>query len=120
MSSSREITTPPRRNSTMRPSDLRHFITCAVIWSTTWIAITFQLGDVAPAVSVFWRFGLAALLLAVHRIARGYPLRPTLAAQREMFAMGAFCFAALTSVSITPSNTWCRGWWRSATRPARW
>jgi drug/metabolite transporter (DMT)-like permease len=76
----------------MRPSDLRHFITCAVIWSTTWIAITFQLGDVAPAVSVFWRFGLAALLLAAYCVARGYPLRPKLAAQRELFAMGAFLF----------------------------
>lgn len=76
----------------MRPSDLRHFVTCAVIWSTTWIAITFQLGDVAPAVSVFWRFGLAALLLAAYCVARGYPLRATLAAQRELFAMGAFLF----------------------------
>lgn len=76
----------------MRPSDLRHFVTCAVIWSTTWIAITFQLGDVAPAVSIFWRFGLAALLLAAYCVARGYPLRPTLAAQRELFAMGAFLF----------------------------
>lgn len=76
----------------MRPSDLRHFAICAVIWSTTWIAITFQLGDVAPAVSVFWRFGLAALLLAAYCYARGFGLRTTLAAQREMFAMGAFMF----------------------------
>jgi drug/metabolite transporter (DMT)-like permease len=76
----------------MRPSDLRHFAICAVIWSTTWIAITFQLGDVAPEVSVFWRFGLAALLLAAYCPARGFALRTTLAAQRELIAMGAFMF----------------------------
>ena len=76
----------------MRPSDLRHFAICAAIWSTTWIAITFQLGDVAPAVSIFWRFGLASLLLAAYCIARGFALRTSLAAQRELIAMGAFMF----------------------------
>ena len=76
----------------MRASDLRHFAICVLVWSTTWIAITFQLGDVAPEVSIFWRFGLAALLLAAYCHARGFALRSTLAAQREMFAMGAFMF----------------------------
>ena len=76
----------------MRASDLRHFAICVLIWSTTWIAITFQLGDVAPAVSIFWRFGLAALLLATYCLARGFALRTTLAAQRELIAMGAFMF----------------------------
>ena len=76
----------------MRASDLRHFAICVLIWSTTWIAITFQLGDVAPAVSIFWRFGLAALLLAAYCVARGFALRTTLAAQRELIAMGAFMF----------------------------
>lgn len=76
----------------MRLSDLRHFATCVVIWGTTWLAITFQLGEVAPPVSVFWRFGLAALLLAGYCGARGFALRTTLAAQRELIAMGAFMF----------------------------
>ncbi|MGB7988451.1 MAG: DMT family transporter [Candidatus Methylophosphatis roskildensis] len=76
----------------MRASDLRHFASCVLIWSTTWIAITFQLDDVAPAVSIFWRFGLAALLLAAYCVARGFALRTTLAAQRELIAMGAFMF----------------------------
>lgn len=56
------------------------------------MTITFQLGDVAPEVSIFWRFGLAALLLAAYCVARGFALRTTLAAQRELIAMGAFMF----------------------------
>ncbi|HTS53814.1 MAG TPA: EamA family transporter [Burkholderiales bacterium] len=44
-------------------SNLSLFLICVVIWGSTWIAITFQLGDVQPAASVFYRFLLAALIL---------------------------------------------------------
>lgn len=76
----------------MRSSDLRHFTICVLIWSTTWLAITFQVDAVSPAVSIAWRFGLAALLVALYCRARGYPLRTTPAAQRELFLMGASMF----------------------------
>ena len=36
---------------------------CALIWGTTWFAITLQLGPIDPVVSIVWRFGLAALVL---------------------------------------------------------
>jgi drug/metabolite transporter (DMT)-like permease len=62
------------------------------IWSTTWIAITFQVDAVAPEVSVCWRFGIAAGVLLVFCRARGIPLRTTLPAQRELFAMGSMMF----------------------------
>jgi len=39
------------------------FIVCSLVWGTTWIAITFQLGDVAPAASVSFRFTLAAFFI---------------------------------------------------------
>jgi len=39
------------------------FIICSLVWGTTWIAITFQLGDVAPAASVSFRFTLAAFFI---------------------------------------------------------
>ncbi len=46
-----------------------------LIWGTTWLAITFQLGSVTPEASVAWRFGLSALILtAVCRWQR-LPLR---------------------------------------------
>jgi drug/metabolite transporter (DMT)-like permease len=44
-------------------SNLQLFVACVAIWSSTWIAITFQLGAVAPELSVFYRFFLASLLL---------------------------------------------------------
>lgn len=34
-----------------------------LIWGTTWIAISFQLGDVAPEVSLAYRFGLASVMM---------------------------------------------------------
>jgi len=39
------------------------YITTVLIWGTTWFAIEFQLGVVAPEVSVFYRYTLASLLL---------------------------------------------------------
>ncbi|WP_305856879.1 DMT family transporter [Balneatrix alpica] len=39
------------------------YLTTVLIWGTTWIAIAWQLGEVAVPVSVFYRFALAASLL---------------------------------------------------------
>lgn len=44
-------------------SNLQLFAACVAIWGSTWIAITFQLGQVAPEASVAYRFLLASLLL---------------------------------------------------------
>jgi len=44
-------------------SNLSLFLMCVAIWGSTWIAITFQLGNIHPATSVFYRFFLAALIL---------------------------------------------------------
>ena len=40
------------------------FLVPALIWGSTWYAITWQLGVVAPEVSVTYRFAVASLLLA--------------------------------------------------------
>jgi len=53
------------------------FAACVAIWGTTWLAITFQLGPVAPEVSVSHRFFLAALLIAAWCRLRGLSLRFT-------------------------------------------
>ena len=45
------------------------FVVPALIWGSTWLAITWQLGVVAPEVSVTYRFAAASLLLAVGCIA---------------------------------------------------
>jgi drug/metabolite transporter (DMT)-like permease len=40
------------------------FLVPTVIWGSTWLAITYQLGVVVPAASVAYRFALASLMLA--------------------------------------------------------
>src|SRR5712691_5024295 len=47
-------------------SDLSLYVTAMLIWGSTWLAITFQLGHVPPAVSVVWRFALAAAILFLY------------------------------------------------------
>lgn len=39
------------------------YLLTILIWGTTWIALKLQLGEVAIAVSIVYRFGLAALIL---------------------------------------------------------
>lgn len=56
-------------------NNLSIFAACVLIWGTTWLAITFQLGSVAPEVSVSHRFLLAALVIAAWCRLRGLSLR---------------------------------------------
>ena len=39
------------------------YITTVLIWGSTWLAIEFQLGDIAVELSLFYRFTIAALLM---------------------------------------------------------
>jgi drug/metabolite transporter (DMT)-like permease len=56
-------------------STLQLFIAAVAIWGSTWLAITFQLGRVAPEASVFYRFLLGSVLIFAYCAARGLPLR---------------------------------------------
>jgi drug/metabolite transporter (DMT)-like permease len=51
------------------------FLIPTLIWGSTWLVILWQLGDVAPEVSVCYRFALAALILAAWCMATGRSLR---------------------------------------------
>ena len=64
------------------------------IWSTTWFAITFQLGAVAAEVSVAWRFLLAGLLVAAWCVARKLPLRFSAADHLTLAALGLTMYSA--------------------------
>src|SRR3990172_10784004 len=46
----------------------------SLIWGSTWIAITFQLGAVAAEASIVYRFALAALVLGVFVLVRKLPM----------------------------------------------
>ncbi len=66
---------------------------CALIWGTTWFAITLQLGSVEPIVSVVWRFGLAAAVLFGFCAVTRRPLRLTRSQHLAAIGQGAFVFA---------------------------
>lgn len=67
--------------------------TCSVIWGTTWFAITLQLGEVEPLVSVAYRFGLAAAILFAWCALRRQPLRLNRTQHAAVFMQGLLTFA---------------------------
>ena len=75
-------------------NNLSLFALCVAIWSTTWFAITFQLGMVAPEVSVAWRFLFAALLIASYCRVRGISLRYRAADHAALALLGIAMYSA--------------------------
>ncbi|HAZ94811.1 MAG TPA: EamA family transporter, partial [Porticoccaceae bacterium] len=62
------------------------------IWGSTWIAITFQLGEVDPLISVIYRMALASALLFGWCKWRGIPLALKPGNHRFMVAQGVSLF----------------------------
>jgi drug/metabolite transporter (DMT)-like permease len=63
-----------------------------LIWGTTWYTIKFQLGIVAPEVSLVYRFGLAAVCVFIYARMTGSPLRLSLRDHRMVAIQGATLF----------------------------
>jgi len=74
-------------------SNLNLFIACVAIWGSTWLAITFQLGRVAPEASVFYRFLLASLLLFAYCAARRLPFTRSARDHGWIALQGIFMFS---------------------------
>jgi len=74
-------------------SNLQLFVACVAIWGSTWLAITFQLGRVAPEASVFYRFLLASLLLFAYCRARRLSQRFTSREHAWLALQGALMFS---------------------------
>jgi len=74
-------------------TNLQLFAACVAIWGSTWLAITFQLGAVAPEASVFYRFLLASALLFGWCLARGLPLRLARREHLWIAFQGTFMFS---------------------------
>jgi drug/metabolite transporter (DMT)-like permease len=83
------VNTPPAR------SPVSLFAIATAIWGSTWLAIKFQLGTVAPEVSVAYRFAIAALLLTIWCASTGRSLR---------FSRRAHAFIALQGVLLFGFN----------------
>lgn len=64
-----------------------------LIWGTTWFAIIFQLGVVAPEVSIVWRFLTASLTLFAWCLVTGRSLRFPLNRHFWMALQGGFLFS---------------------------
>lgn len=73
-------------------STLNLYVVTTLIWGSTWLAITFQLGAVPPAVSIVWRFALSALILLAYALLRQMPLRFSLRDHIWMALQGFFMF----------------------------
>ena len=68
-------------------------VICAMIWGTTWFAITLQLGAVPPLASIVWRFGLAAAILFLGCLIARQNLRLTRAQHLAALGQGVFAFS---------------------------
>lgn len=61
-------------------------------WGSSWFAISFQLGDVAPQVSIVWRFLMASLLLFTWCFLRGLRLSFPWRDHASWVLLGIFLF----------------------------
>ena len=75
-----------------RPVALACVLICALIWGTTWYAITLQLGTVDPVASVTYRFGLAAAVIFAGCLVTGRSLKMTRAQHLALMGQGLFVF----------------------------
>lgn len=68
------------------------YIVTVIIWGSTWIAINYQLGDVAPEVSLVYRFGLSAIIMFAFCYFRKMPLRFAPKLHLQLFTFGLTLF----------------------------
>jgi drug/metabolite transporter (DMT)-like permease len=60
--------------SGFRLSNTFLYVVTVLIWGSTWLAIEYQLGVVAPEVSIVYRYALAATMLFLYCKIKGLPL----------------------------------------------
>ncbi len=68
------------------------YFSAVFIWGSTFFAIKFQLGEVAPQLSVAYRFAIASLMLFGWCLLRGLPLRFNRTQHLWMAFQGVFLF----------------------------
>ncbi|MFK7956246.1 MAG: DMT family transporter [Lysobacterales bacterium] len=68
------------------------YVLSVLIWGSTWLAISYQLGVVALEVSVFYRYGAASVLLLTFCVLTSRPLRYNLAQHRLFAGVGLLMF----------------------------
>jgi len=76
----------------MTPRSIAQFIAVVLIWSTSWIMIKFQLGDVNPSWSVAYRFAVGGSALMIWCLLKGIPLHVPRHGWGFLMAFGLFQF----------------------------
>jgi len=69
------------------------YLTLVLVWGSTWLMITFQLGVVPPETSVAYRFAIATLFMFGWVVLRGLPLRFSLRDHLFIALQGALIFS---------------------------
>lgn len=70
------------------------YATAVLIWGSTWIAITFQLGSVAEEISVAYRFGFASIALFAYAAVTGRRTRIPLESYGQVVLMGVLMYSS--------------------------
>lgn len=77
----------------MKSFDYLLYGVIAFAWSTSWLPLKWQLGIVAPEVSIFWRFLAAGTLMMCFAIWRGENLRLPFAIHIRIAVLSLFLFS---------------------------
>jgi len=77
----------------LAPLDYALYATSVLVWGLSWIAMHYQVGVVAPEVSVVWRFVIAAPMMFLVAALRGERLWFPLADHRYFVGLGAAIFS---------------------------
>lgn len=77
----------------LTPFDLALYATTVFVWSTSWIALALQVGEVPAEVSAFWRFALAAAMMIAWVLLSSRPMRFPWREHLRFAAMGALLFS---------------------------
>ncbi len=100
------------------------YVVTVLIWGSTWIAIEYQLGVVAPVVSVFFRYALAAALLFGWCLTKGANLRFDRTAHVRFVLLGLllFCLNYILTYQAQKQKvkTSNKGYWYKSRSPARY
>ena len=80
------------------------YIVTVLIWGSTWFAIEFQLGEVAVEVSLFYRFGLAALIMWGYCLWKKIPLSFSLKNHGYIVLLGMGNFSANYAILYYAQN----------------
>lgn len=87
----RPVARPPLARATLW--GIAGVAVCALIWGTTWYAITLQFGTVDPLASIVWRFGIAAIVLFIACAVMRWPLALTRTQHLAALFQGLFAFS---------------------------